>query len=267
MRIYIVPNLSKPNSDISLKRTLQILECNGIDTVTSDNGKIENDKIISSDILIAIGGDGTIIDVCKKASFFEKPVLGINSGRIGFLAGLEHENLEDLAKLGQNDFKIEEATMLQVYIKSSPEKIYYCLNDVVLTRQRHTKMIDVDLNYADNCLSYRGDGLIVATPVGSTAYSMSAGGPIVDRSVKGIVVTPICPFSYFSSSIIIDENNILELSVKDVEEDGVSVIVDGEFVDEFSCNDVLCVKKSSYKTRFISFENNSFYRKLIEKIK
>lgn len=267
MKIYIVPNLTKPNSNTTLESTLEFLKENSVEVSVAKDGVIDNEKIKECDFLFAIGGDGTIIDACKKASLYKKAVLGINSGRIGFLAGLESEHLDGLKKLIDGEFKTESASMLEVFVKSAPEKIYYCLNDLVLKRQSHNKMIDVNLKYNDNLLDYRGDGLIVATPVGSTAYSMSAGGPIVDRSLNAIVVTPICPFTYFSRSLVIADDLTLEIGVKGVEKNGVSVIVDGEFVDEFSATDTLCVKKSDLVTQFISLENNSFFSKLIEKIK
>lgn len=276
MKILIAPNFSKVNTELTLNKTLEILNSKNVEVLISNEYKdrivgnytygSESDLLKLCDFVIAIGGDGTIIDIAKKSALLGKAVLGINAGRIGFLAGLELEDIDNLNNLINNDYEIESATMLEVYSKSNPEKIYYCVNDAVLSRAAFPKMVDVKLKYLDNSLSYRADGVVVATPVGSTAYSMSAGGPVLDHSVGGIVVTPICPFSFFSRSIIINENNVIELSSKQDNED-LSLTIDGDRIEKFSANEVFYIKKSEYKVSFIKLGKSSMFNKLTEKIK
>lgn len=276
MKILVCPNFSKPNTEATLKQTLEVLKENSAEILISNTYKQkiqgsftygnEQELLADCDIVIAIGGDGTIIDIAKKAAFYNKAVLGINSGRIGFLAGLEQEEIFNLKYLTNGKYEVEQATMLEVSSKSNPGEIYYCVNDAVLSRASFPKMIDVELKYLDNTFSYRADGVVVATPVGSTAYSMSAGGPVVDHSVGGIIVTPICPFSFFSRSIIINENNIIEIKACHKNEN-LSLTIDGKRLESFSSNDIFVIKKSKFNVQFIKLGKNSLFSKLTEKIK
>lgn len=276
MKILVCPNFSKSNTEKTLTEALKILKENSVEILIFDEYKSkisgefsfgkEKDLLPICDIVIAIGGDGTIIDMAKKAAFYNKAVLGINCGRIGFLAGLESEELAELNRLIKGEYKIEKSTMLEVFSKSNRDKIYYCVNDAVLSRTLFPKMVDVELKYLDNSLSIRADGVVVATPVGSTAYSMSAGGPVVDHSVGGIIVTPICPYSFFSRSIIINEENEIELKSSH-ENENLSLTIDGERLENFSANEVFVIKKSKYDVQFIKLGKNSLFSKLTEKIK
>lgn len=276
MKFLLAPNFSKPNTAKVFDSAVEILKNNGSELYLSNeysqtvkgNFTFTDEKTALSkcDTVIAIGGDGTIIDMAKKSAFFNKPVLGINSGRIGFLAGLEFEDIDNLCKIQSGEYEIETASMLEVFSKNNPKKIYYCINDAVLSRISFSKMADIELRYLNNKLSYRADGVVVATPTGSTAYSMSAGGPVVDRTVGGIIVTPICPYSYFSRSVIINDNSTIELSSLKQNEN-LCLIIDGEKVEGFSSDEVFCIKKSELKVRFIKIGETAMFKKLNEKIK
>ena len=158
------------------------------------------DKLFSvAELIIPLGGDGTILEVARRAVPAGKPMLGFNLGRVGYMATLEIEELDLLSGLFDGSYTIDERMMLNAYVQrsdGSEEWMLPVLNEIVLTRGTLSRMIDIELFCADEIAGkYRVEGLIFATPTGSTAYNMSAGGPVVDPSLDAVTVTPVCPHS------------------------------------------------------------------------
>ncbi|MBE6774755.1 MAG: NAD(+)/NADH kinase [Ruminococcaceae bacterium] len=231
-----------------------------------------DEAVSACDVLVAVGGDGTIIHSAHIAAVYDKPILGINAGRLGFLAGIEKEELDLLSNLIDGNYLIDNRMMLSVKRYENREfvKEYLCLNDVVVARGASMHMCEIEAECSGHIISsYFSDGLIVATPTGSTAYSLSAGGPVVDTSIEGLIMTPVCPHSILTRSMIFKADSEIGISVKNSEVSLPIFSCDGE--DGISMNNRtrLCITKSEKATRIIRIKSESFSdiltRKLIER--
>lgn len=228
--------------------------------------------IRSSDLLISIGGDGTIIHSAHRAAVYDKPVLGINAGRLGFLAGLEKEELYLLKALIDDDYAVDSRMMLSVrhYEGERFLKEYICLNDVVVARGNSLRLCDVEAkSEGKRIFDYQADGIIISTPTGSTAYSLSAGGPVVDTSIESMILTPICNHSLFSRSMIFRPENTIELKVNNPESSLPLFSCDGEKGMEMGKDSRLLVTRSDKYAKIIRIKSDSFAdilsHKLIER--
>ena len=223
---------------------------------------MDSDSLLNKcDVVIALGGDGTILHAAKKAAMYHKSVLGINSGRLGFMAGLEANELKLLSKLKSGDFTTEKRMILRTDIHTNDGvKTFYCLNDAVISRGSLSKIVDITVSFDDNTsINYRCDGLIAATPTGSTAYSLSAGGPVLDPSIKGIVLTPVCAHSFHSRPIVLSADTKLTVTAKMRSESECFVTADGEesFRLEKNYKAVIYQTKEHF-ARLIKIKNDGF---------
>ena len=228
--------------------------------------------VASCDVLVAVGGDGTIIHSAHTAAIYNKPILGINAGRLGFLAGLEKEELDMLECLIEGRYLTDDRMMLSVkrYEDGVFVKEYICLNDLVVAGGASMHMCEIETRCKEKKISrYMGDGLIVATPTGSTAYSLSAGGPVVDTAIEGLIITPICPHSILSRSMIFKADSEIEITVKNTEISKPIFSCDGEDGIAITDKTKLVVTKSDKTTKIIRIKSDSFSdiltRKLIER--
>lgn len=222
-----------------------------------------------ADILIVLGGDGTILEVARRAAQRGTPILGINLGRLGYMAELEVGNLDQLSRIVAGDYEIEQRSMLRVELYSGGELRSFCyaLNDAVISNGSVSRMIELELSEGGvPVTTYRADGLIVATPTGSTAYSMSAGGALVDPRVPCFCVTPICPHSFIARPMIFPESSVLEVRNICAREKMLYLTVDGRMNFELYRNQVVRVTKSNLQTNLIRLKQCSFYRKLRQKM-
>jgi NAD+ kinase len=167
-----------------------------------------------ADILIVLGGDGSILEAARRATHRGTPILGINLGRLGYMAELELGELDLLKNLFTGEYEIEKRAMLRIELRSGSDLRSFCyaLNDAVISNGSVSRIIDLELSEGGvPVTTYRADGLIIASPTGSTAYSMSAGGAIVDPRVPCICVTPICPHSFIARPLIFSDQSVLEI--------------------------------------------------------
>ena len=215
-----------------------------------------DERLDFCDILICLGGDGTILHASKVAALKHKPVLGINAGRIGYMAGLEPNELHLLKNLSSGDYISEKRMLLEVKYNG---QIYHVLNDAVISRGSLSRMVDISLTFdKTHVISYRSDGVIIATPTGSTAYSLSAGGPIVDPKIECMLCTPICPHSMFSRTIILDSDGALTIDTKASSENKVVLTIDGERAIQLHDTDSVYIRKSPTYADFINLNKQSF---------
>lgn len=223
-----------------------------------------------ADILIVLGGDGTILEAGRRAAQRGIPILGINLGRLGYMAELEMNDLDLLSLLFTGDYRLEERSMLRVeLLNAAGELKSFChaLNDAVISNGSVSRMIELELREGGNPVTtYRADGLIIATPTGSTAYSMSAGGAIVDPRVSCFCVTPICPHSFIARPIIFSDDAVLEVKNICNREKMLYLTVDGRMNFELYRNQIVRITKSNQKTKLIRLKNSDFYRKLRQKM-
>lgn len=224
-------------------------------------------QLQSADVLIVIGGDGTIIHASKHAVEYGKPILGINAGRLGFLAGLEQCDIPKLEKLMAGEYTLESRMMLEaVHHQSSGQRTYVALNDIVVSKGAVSRMVDLNVYCMDRFVSsYRADGVIFATPTGSTAYSLSAGGPIMEPNMHSIALTPISPHSLFDRTILFSPENELKVTHNLQGESEMYLTVDGEQAVKIERNDALVVRKSRMQVQMIQLSGKPFYEVLNEK--
>ena len=222
-----------------------------------------------ADILIVLGGDGTILEAARRAAQRGTPILGINLGRLGYMAELELGDLDQISRLFTGDYTLEKRSMLRVELLSGGELRSFCyaLNDAVISNGSVSRIVDVELSEGGNRVAtYRADGLIIATPTGSTAYSMSAGGAIVDPRVECFCVTPICPHSFIARPLIFADSATLEVRNICAREKMLYLTVDGRMNFELYRNQVVRITKSSMQTNLIRLKNCGFYKKLWQKM-
>lgn len=281
MKISIIPNLKKTGAVdctsniikkcISLKIEIMMLcEVKELFCSYSDiEFRSDIDSLISNcDIVITIGGDGTIIHVAKHACNYDKPVLGINLGRVGFVSGLEPNELDELKRLITDDFIIENRMMLEINIEGKKEKkTLFALNDAVFSNGKMCGMIDLSVGFDNNKINqYRADGLIIATPTGSTAYSLSAGGPVIEPNMKCILLTPICSHSLFSRSIVFGENSNLSVNTCKKGNQIIHLTADGEESIRIRDDETVKIKVSENQAKLVRFTDRDFYSVLNQKL-
>ena len=223
-----------------------------------------------ADILVALGGDGTILEVARRAASRATPIVGINLGRLGYMAELEVNELDQLDRLFDGSYTVEERSMLKVEILNAGGELKsfcYALNDAVIANGSASRMIDLELfESGESVTTYRANGLIVATPTGSTAYSMSAGGAIVDPRTECFCVTPICPHSFVARPLIFSDRSVLEIRNICQREKLLCLTVDGRMNFEMYHNQVARITKAQMKTRLIRLKKSGFFQKLRQKM-
>lgn len=279
LKIGIVPNFTRAKALDVTKETVTYLEKLNIDfcfdaasqkdlLLNIDNSKFVNDLYSNVDLLIAIGGDGSYINTAKQAAIHKKPVLCINAGNLAFLAGLEGNELHLLKKLLTGDFTIDKRMMLEVFVKSSDgvKFLGYCLNDVAIARGNEIKLVDLDA-FCDKrkINSYRADGVVLSTPTGSTAYSWSAGGPVIDPDLQCIMLTPICTHSPLNRSLVFNEKSVITVK-SSKKSQKICVSADGEKSFELSEDFEVKIRKSEYYAEFIRIKSDEFYDILNSKL-
>lgn len=241
MNIYIAPNPGKASANEVALRAAQILLNHGAavlmqQSMQTDCGMMgveylpREQCLQQADVILTIGGDGTILHEANLSLAYSKPILGINLGRCGFLATCEVDQLETkLPAVAKGQFRLDSRMLLYTRVLGDENWEGHALNDVVVTKGRLQQALDFRI-YCDDIPveHFRGDGVIVATPTGSTAYSMAAGGPILDSQTKGIVVTPICPHSLASPAMVFAQERRIKVCVGQLVEDNeVFVSCDG----------------------------------------
>lgn len=228
----------------------------------------QRETIEKSDMVIAIGGDGTIIHTAKHAAELHRPILGVNCGRVGFVANLEPTDLHLLGGIFSGEYVIDERMMLEVIVDSgSCVTSMYALNEVTVSRGALSRMVELSVHLNDEFINnYRSDGLILSTPTGSTAYSLSAGGPVIEPHMKCILLTPICPHSLFSRSVLFSDDSFVTIKPYGDCNGDIYVSVDGVNYVKLEPSGSVTVKKSSLTANFIKLDNKNFYRVLNDKL-
>ncbi|MGM0436731.1 MAG: NAD(+)/NADH kinase [Bacillota bacterium] len=223
-----------------------------------------------ADIIILFGGDGTFLHTAHHFIGTDIPLLGVNLGSLGFMTEIEVKQFESaLDRIITHDYYIEKRMMLEskVYRKNSEVFHSHSLNDIVINRAANARLIDIDL-YINNELvnSYNGDGLIISTPTGSTAYSLSAGGPIINPKTEAILITPICPHSLHIRPMVIGPWEKIEVVVNS-NESNMKVNSDGHYDYDLKDEDKLLIKKSRKTISMVKFPEKTFYSTLRKKMR
>lgn len=258
-------NKSKPEALLLAPEITQWFQALGWEVSTSWT-EITNRR---ARFLIALGGDGTLLQAAREGAPFGIPVLGVNFGRLGFLCEIEREDVFDaLERVLRSEYQIQERLMLQAVIKRSGEENFtqLALNDVVFSRDNSEGVITLQVNLSgEPSASYPADGLIVATPTGSTAYSLSAGGPIISPNVQAILLTPLAAHTLSARPMAVSDCEELEIVLANGEQ--CLVTFDGRNSVRIRSEETVLIKKSTIKAQLIRLGNRSFPKVVREKLR
>lgn len=278
-RIGIAVNQDKPSAVDVTKQLIGLLEAKGANVLV-DSGVA--DKLYRSDIamqveqfpghvdlVFVLGGDGTLLGVARQLAVHDLPILGINLGHLGFLSEAEPEDLHSAVdRVLNGDYHLEKRMMEEASIIRNGQVIHknIALNDVVIAKATSGRMVTLSV-YVDDMYvdKYSGDGLIVSTPTGSTAYSLSCGGPIVSPNINVILVTPICPHRLNSRPFLVQKDQEVRIEVTSTHTD-VGVTIDGQVGYKVEANDIITVRKASHYTPLIKWQEREFFSVLRQKL-
>lgn len=276
--IVICPN-EKRDTGMELTNQLEkLLRENGAnvrvtpffeDSTDKEEVRTLGDDIVGADLVICLGGDGTILHTAKSTGKAGVPLLGINLGMAGFLAGLERDNWHECVRVLNDDCRIEPRMMLDISVFRNGSEVAsdIALNDAVIERgaEEHIFYVTVKGDERKIC-SFAGDGIIFSTPTGSTGYSMSAGGPVVEPEAESLLMTPICAHTLSNQVFVISPNRVLTAELWGYEERSARLMVDGKHLYSLRTGDVVRVARSQYVTRLVHLEDRDFYTLVHKKL-
>ncbi len=275
-KAILIPN---PIKDAGLEVTKKVIEkLTEINTVSCIEDKYSSINVpgacyyktapSDADVIIVIGGDGSVIDASGLAVELDIPLVGINLGKVGYLTQLEPDSLDTLDRLATGDYRVEEKMLLSVEKLSgryAEECTHLAVNDVVVSHEDYFGISDIMIeNEHGDHVSYRADGVIASTPAGSTAYSLSAGGPIISHTLDSITITPICPHSFFNRAIVYGAGERIRISNSG--ETVLNVSVDGRYFTKIAKGESCSVYKSDKRFKTITFTESNVFTVLSKKI-
>lgn len=278
MKIAVIANSQRSDSCEDIKKIIELMsdtveilvDKNSCTSLLGVTFLPEESLYRNCDLVISLGGDGTLLSVAGKASVYNKPVLGINTGRLGFLTGGEREYFfsEGYKKIKEG-FEIEDRMMLKAEVLSkSKSKEFHALNDIVITRTSFARVGNISVRIDGELLAnYPADGVIIATPTGSTAYSLSAGGPVVDPMLEAIIITPICPHMLNARPIVVPPNKSVEVIKTEGYNGECAMTSDGKNGCFLNDGDLVRICKSERYTKLVDISDRTFYKLLKEKLK
>lgn len=272
-RIGIIPNKFKDKdfkiadkiANFLIKEGLEVYVIEEVANVLTVKVSVlnESDIYVKCDCIIAIGGDGTILNVAEGACKRNVPIIGVNLGRLGFLADIELQEMEEaLTKILHEEYTIDERMMLRATV-TGPDgatQVFHALNDVNVTRGSFSRIVDFQISVNnDLCDIYPADGIIVSTPTGSTAYNLSAGGPIMLPGTDTYIITPICPHTLYSKSIIVSKDDSVEIRTLEDHDKSMALSVDGKLKMNLTAQCIVKIEKSPYVTKLIKCSERKFF--------
>ncbi len=276
-RIGIISKQKRPEPIEILKEILGLLESSGIEVFLDDEtGKkiglkgLPKEEIPGrSDLIIVLGGDGTLLSVARLVAEKEVPILGVNLGTLGFLTEVSRYELKEaLRRIIDGEFSLEKRLMLRAELIRDEESIavHHLLNDVVINKGALARIIDLETFIDSNLVTlFKADGLIVSSPTGSTAYNLSAGGPILYPSLECMVLTPICPHTLTNRPIVIPGTSRVEVRLKSESQD-VYLTLDGQIGIPLKRNDRVVITKASFKTSLVIPPERNYFEILRTKL-
>jgi NAD+ kinase len=275
-RVILTSNPYRDNNFKTARAAIQILKEAGIEArlclpfevdksfeLPRDLRFFRLDKELhNAELVICFGGDGTILHMAKAATRAGLPLLGINIGTMGFMAELEATEMDLLKRLANDDYAVDERMMLDVTVTRDRDIIFHdiCLNDAVITKGAVARTVYLNVECDGvQAMECSGDGVIIATPTGSTAYSLSAGGPIVEPDAQNILITPICAHDMVSRCIVASDKRIVNVSVVKNSRRNAFLSVDGGKAVRMNIGDIATVKTSPLRTKLVRLKDRSFY--------
>ena len=275
-KVILTPNPYRDKNFQTVREAICVLKDAGLETRICLPFEVDKSYELPSDLhfsrldrelpgaslVICFGGDGTILHMAKAATRHGIPILGVNIGTMGFMAELESTELSQLARIATGDYTIDKRMMLDITVHRDRDIIFHdiCLNDVVVTKGAVARIVHLSVNCDGvEVMECGGDGVIVATPTGSTAYSLSAGGPIVEPDAHSMLITPICAHDVASRCIVASENRVITVSLTRNARRNAFLSVDGGKALRMNLGDIATVKKSNLVTKLVRLKDRSFY--------
>lgn len=275
-KVILTPNPYRDKNFNTVRAAAEVMRDSGIETRICLPFDVDKTYDLPKDIrfskldkelpgascVICFGGDGTILHIAKAATRHGVPVLGVNIGTMGFMAELEASELSQLARLAAGDYSIDNRMMLDVTVHRDKDIIFHdiCLNDVVITKGAVARIVHLAVRCDGvQAMECGGDGIIVATPTGSTAYSLSAGGPIVEPEAHSILITPICAHDVASRCMVASDSRVITVGLTKNSRRNAFLSVDGGKALKMNMGDVVTVQKSELATKLIRLKDRSFY--------
>ena len=275
-RIILTPNPYRDKGFQTVRATQKILQDAGLETRICLPFEVDRSyelpkdlrftrldrELPNADLIICFGGDGTILHIAKTATRAGLPILGVNIGTMGFMAELESSELDQLKKLATGEYSIDSRMMLDVTVQRDRDIIFHdiCLNDAVITKGAIARIVQLTVECDGvQAMSCGGDGIIVATPTGSTGYSLSAGGPIVEPDARNIVINPICAHDIVSRCIVTSDRRVVTVHLSNNAKRSAFLSVDGGKALRMNMGDVATIKKSALETKLIRLKDLSFF--------
>ena len=283
-RVILTPNPYRDGEFRTVRAAEQILRSSGLETRICLPFEIDKSfslprdirfsrldrEINNADAVICFGGDGTILHIAKMATRHRLPVLGVNIGTMGFIAELESSELMELRRLATGNFTLDPRMMLDVTIRRDRDVIFHdiALNDITVAKGNMSRIVHLSvLCDGVEAMNFGGDGLILSTPTGSTAYNLSAGGPIVEPDARNILVTPICAHDIQTRGIVTSDKRTVTVKLSNNARRNAYLSVDGGRAVRLTMDDVVTVTCSKLETKLIRLKNRSFYDVINHKFK
>jgi len=271
-KIILFVNNHKKNAEQAAAEIKSELEkLNHEITLFSFEGKPKELPQGKWDIAFSLGGDGTVLYTARCLSYLGVPILPVNLGTLGFIAEInKKEWLDVFLKWEKGEIAPTHRCMLEISVERKSKIIINeaCLNDAVISYSERAKLIKLDVRInKDTALgSYRCDGLVVATPTGSTAYSMAAGGPILDPEMEALILNPICPFALSNRPLVLPSKQTIMITVADEQRSEVLLTVDGQDTFPLECKDIIYIKQAPYNAELIFNGRSGYYQALRTKL-
>ena len=275
-KVILTPNPYRDRNFQTVREAMKILHQSGVEVKICLPFEVDRSYDLPRDLrfsrldrelptasmVICFGGDGTILHMAKAATRSGVPVLGVNIGTMGFMAELEASELQELSRIATGDYRIDERMMLDVTVHRDREIICHDigLNDAAITKGAVARIVHLKVDCDGiQALECGGDGVIVATPTGSTAYSLSAGGPIVEPEANSILVTPVCAHDVASRCIVVSEKRVVTVGLTHNARRNAFLSVDGGKATKINMGDVITIRRSNLSTKLVRLKSRSFF--------
>lgn len=275
-RVILTPNPYRDKNFQTVRNAVKILEESGMETKLCLPFEVDKafelpkdltffkleKELPHADLVICFGGDGTILHMAKAATKHGIPILGVNIGTMGFMAELESNEMECLKQIASGNYKIDHRMMLDVTVRRDREILFrdICLNDVVITKGAVARIVHLSVRCDGiQAMECGGDGIIIATPTGSTAYNLSAGGPIVEPEARSVMITPICAHDMRSRCIVTSDKRVFSVALVRNARRNAFLSVDGGKALRLNMGDITTVRKSNMETKLLRLKERSFF--------
>lgn len=275
-RVILTPNPYRDKNFQTVRNAMKILEDCGIETKLCLPFEVDKSfelpkdltfymlekELPEADLVICFGGDGTILHMAKAATKHAIPILGVNIGTMGFMAELESNEMDKLKQIASGDYKIDRRMMLDVSVRRDKDILYrdICLNDIAITKGAVARIVHLSVRCDGvQAMECGGDGIIIATPTGSTAYNLSAGGPIVEPEARSMMITPICAHDMGSRCIVTSDKRIITVALVRNARRNAFLSVDGGKAVRLNMGDITTIRKSNMETKLLRLKERSFF--------